>query len=238
MDSDYKVRLATLQAMGGDMTKNYPSVYDVDLAILSYVQQSGGGVSQEYVDQQDNAVKEWVSGASYITASDLPDLSTYVSKSELSAAAYITSADLPDYSNTYQAKGDYITPEILSAQSYLTTETDPVFTASAASGISREDLAKWNNTATYLNSYVSKSELDAAAYVTTNTLENSEFAISRAINDLEVNKVSYTALSAMSYATTTYVNTYFGKIVTLTQAQYDALAVKDPMTIYIISDAQ
>lgn len=42
MDSDYSVRLATLEAMGGDMTKHYDSVYDIDLAILALTEQGGG----------------------------------------------------------------------------------------------------------------------------------------------------------------------------------------------------
>ena len=34
MNSDYEVRLATLEAMGGDTTKHYDSVYEIDLEIL------------------------------------------------------------------------------------------------------------------------------------------------------------------------------------------------------------
>ena len=62
MNSDYEVRLATLEAMGGDTTKHYDSVYEIDLAILKIIEEGGlgGGVSQEYVDQQDEAVKGWV----------------------------------------------------------------------------------------------------------------------------------------------------------------------------------
>ena len=62
MNSDYNVRLATLEAMGGDTTKHYDSVYEIDLAILKIIEEGGlgGGVSQEYVDQQDEAVKGWV----------------------------------------------------------------------------------------------------------------------------------------------------------------------------------
>ena len=41
-DSDYEVRLATLEAMGGDVTKHYDSVYDIDLAILELTEQGGG----------------------------------------------------------------------------------------------------------------------------------------------------------------------------------------------------
>ena len=128
MNSDYEVRLATLKSMGGDTTKHYDSVYEIDLAILKIIEEGGlgGDVTKEYVDQQDEAVKEWVSASSYITAAALPDMNSYVSKNEL---------------------------------------------------------------------------------------------------------------SAMSYATTTYVNTYFCKIVTLTQAEYDALTTKEQKTLYIISDA-
>ena len=225
MDSDYKVRLATLQAMGGDMTKNYPSVYDVDLAILSYVQQGGGGggVSQEYVDQQDNAVKEWVA-------------SSYVSMTDFEASELVTSKAINDLQSGKEDVGVCVSYAALSAMSYLTTEVDPIFTASPASGISREDLSKWNNTATYLNSYVSKSELSAAAYITAEDVSAMSY-----ITAADVSAMGYITnadVSAMSYATISYVSTYFGRIVTLTQAQYDALAVKDPMTIYIISDAQ
>lgn len=47
MDSDYSVRLATLEAMGGDMTKHYDSVYDIDLAILALTEQGGGGLTPD-----------------------------------------------------------------------------------------------------------------------------------------------------------------------------------------------
>lgn len=42
-DSDYSVRLATLDALGGDTTKHYNSVYDIDIAILEAIQGGGGG---------------------------------------------------------------------------------------------------------------------------------------------------------------------------------------------------
>ena len=42
-DSDYSVRLATLAAMSGDTSVYYPSVYDVDLAILRNIEEGGGG---------------------------------------------------------------------------------------------------------------------------------------------------------------------------------------------------
>lgn len=43
LKTDYDVRLATLKKLGGDMTKKYATIYDVDLAILEKTGQGGGG---------------------------------------------------------------------------------------------------------------------------------------------------------------------------------------------------
>lgn len=44
-DSDYMIRLATVAALGGDTTKKYDSVYEIDLEILRLTQGGGGGSS-------------------------------------------------------------------------------------------------------------------------------------------------------------------------------------------------
>ena len=51
-DSDYSVRLATLGAMGGDTTKCYDSVYEIDLEILKIIE--GGGIGGAKID--DNTI--------------------------------------------------------------------------------------------------------------------------------------------------------------------------------------
>jgi hypothetical protein len=48
-DSDYQVRLATLEALGGDTTKQYDSVYEIDLEILRLTEQ-GSGADIQTVD--------------------------------------------------------------------------------------------------------------------------------------------------------------------------------------------
>ena len=59
-DSDYEVRLATLQKLGGDITKNYDSVYEIDLAILDAIQGGGGGGA--VIDDNDVSTgKTWSS---------------------------------------------------------------------------------------------------------------------------------------------------------------------------------
>ena len=44
-NSDYEIRLAELEALGGDVTKHYDSVYEIDLAILEIVE---GGIGTTY----------------------------------------------------------------------------------------------------------------------------------------------------------------------------------------------
>lgn len=41
-DSDYEVRLAELQALGGDVTKKFDSVYEIDLEILKQIEEGAG----------------------------------------------------------------------------------------------------------------------------------------------------------------------------------------------------
>lgn len=73
MDSDYSVRLATLEAMGGDMTKHYDSVYDIDLAILTLTEQGGGGLAPDagfnyatkYIDDDTGIEHQNIATGSY-----------------------------------------------------------------------------------------------------------------------------------------------------------------------------
>ena len=88
-------------------------------------------------------------------------LNSYVSKSELVHCGYITNADLPDYSNTYQAKGDYVTPEIMSAASYVTHDY-----LSAQAYLTSVDLPDYSNTYQAKGDYVTPTDLDNAAYIT------------------------------------------------------------------------
>ena len=42
-NSDYDIRLKTLESLGGDVTRKYDSVYSIDLEILRLMEQGGGG---------------------------------------------------------------------------------------------------------------------------------------------------------------------------------------------------
>lgn len=54
-DSDYSIRLATLEQMGGDMTKHYDSVYEIDLEILKLTE---GGLAITDVDVLPEATED------------------------------------------------------------------------------------------------------------------------------------------------------------------------------------
>ena len=66
-----------------------------------------------------------------------------------------------------------------------------------------------------------KNYVDPAIAEVNETIEDKELATSAALNDLNTNKVSGAGIT---------------KIQSISQADYDALAVKDPATLYIIKD--
>lgn len=66
-----------------------------------------------------------------------------------------------------------------------------------------------------------KDYVDPAITEVNDTIEDKELPVSAAINDLNTNKVSGSGIT---------------KIQSISQADYDALTVKDPTTLYIIKD--
>lgn len=60
-DSDYSVRLATLGAMGGDTTKCYDSVYEIDLEILKIIEGGGIGGGAQIDDNTISTTTVWSS---------------------------------------------------------------------------------------------------------------------------------------------------------------------------------
>ena len=175
--------------------------------------------SNTYQAKGDYITPTDLDNAAYITAAALPDMTAYVSKSELGAAAYITANDLPDYSNTYQAKGNY-----------LTQETDPIFTASVAATITQSDIDNWNRGGSIdLSSYVTHQYLSAQSYATNARLSEVELVSTKAISyvydrikhiDLS-SYVSKSELSAQSYVTSTQLkNLSYVTQATLTAQSY------------------
>lgn len=68
LSNDYDVRLATLKKLGGDMSKKYATIYDVDLAILEKIGQGGGGGGSLTPEQEEILEKlSNTSGGAYYT---------------------------------------------------------------------------------------------------------------------------------------------------------------------------
>ena len=69
LSTDYDVRLATLKKLGGDMSKKYATIYDVDLAILDKIGQGGGGGGSLTPEQEEilEKLSNTSTGAYYTT---------------------------------------------------------------------------------------------------------------------------------------------------------------------------
>lgn len=74
LSTDYDVRLSTLEKLGGDMSKKYATIYDVDLAILDKIGQGGGGGGSLTPEQEEILEKlSNTSGGAYYTTEIAPN---------------------------------------------------------------------------------------------------------------------------------------------------------------------
>lgn len=178
MNSDYDVRLATLEKLGGDVSKNYASVYDIDLAILEATEQGGGGggIPEAPIDGKTYGRKNeaW----SEITT---PDLSNYATKSDLNS------------------KQDTI------------NDLETIRTGAGLGSTALQSVP---------DGYATETWVGNQGYITNS-------ALSGYATETWVGQQGYLTAVPSNYV----------KFESLTQAQYDALPVKDPATLYIINDA-
>lgn len=130
-DSDYQVRLATLQELGGDVTKKYDSVYEIDLAILDAIQGGGGGGAQ-IDDTSISTTSVWSSSkvstelGSKANSSDLAnyattnDISTFITANDASIYAEKTYVDasLNAKANTSYVDSNFAKLSILTQAQY------------------------------------------------------------------------------------------------------------------------
>ena len=207
-DSDYSVRLATLSAMGGDTTKCYDSVYEIDLEILKIIEE--GGIGGAKID--DNTIStETVWSSSKIVSElanagfDVQVVQELPATGEAHTLYFVPSAD-PKTQNIYD---EYL---------YANNAWEQV-----------------GSTAVDMSDYYTKSEIDTS--INTALSSYATIANVDASLNLKADK-TYVDSSLANKANISYVDTNFAKLSVLTQAQYDALTTKDTSTLYIISDAQ
>lgn len=190
---------------GGDVTKEY-----VDEQDSSTLQESktytDNAISQ--IDLDDYATKNYVDDA--IADIPIPVIPTNVSAFtndagyitsytetdpvfSASAAADITSQDITDWNNKSDFSGDYEdltnkptiptnTSDLNNDSGFISSESDPVFSASPAAGIQATDITAWNNKSDFSGDYndltnkpiIPSSKINAINYtgITNIVLEN------------------------------------------------------------------
>ena len=208
-DSDYSVRLATLGAMGGDTTKCYDSVYEIDLEILKIIEEGGIGGGAKVDDNTISTTTTWSSSKIVSELAnagfDVQVVQELPATGEAHTLYFVPSAD-PKTQNIYD---EYL---------YANNAWEQV-----------------GSTAVDMSDYYTKTEIDTSI----NTALSSYATIANvdASLNLKADK-TYVDSSLANKANISYVDTNFAKLSVLTQAQYDALTTKDMSTLYIISDAQ
>lgn len=146
---------------GGDVTKSY-----VDEQDATTLQSSKGytdtKISQIPIPVVPTNISAFNNDVGYIT--DYTETDPIFSAS---AAAGITSEDITDWNNKSTFSGDYndltnkptipVVPTNVSAftndAGYLTSESDPYFSASPAAGIQATDITVWNNKSDFSGDY-------------------------------------------------------------------------------------
>ena len=229
MNSDYDVRLATLEAMGGDASKNYPSVYDVDLAILEAVEQGGGGgipdapSDHKLYGREDGEWSEVVIPAPGI--SDAPSDDKYYARrnatwSEVPSGGGIS--DAPSDSKLYAREN----------AAWVEVPAPGISDAASDNKLYGRKNGAWNEVV-IPSPGISDAPSDNKLYGRSNA------AWSEVVIPSLVGYATETWVGQQGYLTSVPSN--YVKYASVTQAQYDALVqagTVDAGTLYIISDAQ
>ena len=221
-DSDYEVRLATLEAMGGDTTKCYDSVYEIDLQILKIIEEGGTGGGAQIDDNTISTTTTWSSSKIVSELAnagfDVQVVQTLPATGEAHTLYFVPSAD-PKTQNIYD---EYL---------YANNAWEQVGSTAVdmSDYYTKTEIDTSINTA--LSSYATIANVDASL-----NLKADKTYVDASLN-LKADK-TYVDSSLANKANISYVDTNFAKLSVLTQAQYDALTTKDASTLYIISDAQ
>ena len=241
-DSDYEVRLATLKALGGDDTKHYNSVYDIDIEILKLTEQGGGGATID-----DDVISTETAWSSSKIVSELADAGFTVEiVDELPEVGdpkkiYLVPADETKTQNIYDEflyinnMWEQIGSTAIDLSNYYTKdEVD-------------DELDLKEDVITDLDEIREGAEAGATA-IQPAQLEEVESVLSEGMKQLKdsiedkQDTISDLATirsgAALGATALQSIPVTYSQVVILTQAEYDALETKDSHTFYVISDAQ
>lgn len=221
-DSDYEVRLATLQKLGGDITKCYDSVYEIDLAILDAIQGAGAVID----DNEVSTGKTWSSSK---IVSELADAGF-----DIEIVSELPTTGDP-HTIYFIASSSQVTGNVYDEYMYINGNWEQV--GSTAVDLSQYATKEWVNTS--LGNYATSN--DISTFITSNDV--SIYAEKTYVDaSLAGKQDTLTAGSGIDITNNVISATGGGggiNIVELTQDEYDALstAQKNDGSIYSITNA-
>lgn len=228
-NSDYEIRLAELEALGGDITINYDSVYEIDLAILEQIMHGGGEGARidddnvsPYTTYSSQKIMNLLSGAGFtvLIVQELP-------VSGDAHTIYWVPKDVPETQNIYDeyiyannAWEKFGSTDVDLSQYYTSAQTDTLLDAKANA-----------------NAVYTSAQTDTLLAAKANA--NAVYTSAQTDTLLAAKQGTLTASSGITITNNVIATEYtYVHAVLLTQQEYDDLQVKDANTLYIITDAQ
>lgn len=224
-DSEYQIQQDILTKVGGDGSKNFDSQYSILLEILDKIEGGGGGGA---VIDDDN-----ISSTTTWSSSKMDQ--TFATKQNLEDSDYVLAQAINHLDTGKQNKltaGANIAIDASGVISAVDT-TYSNATQSEAGLMSATDKTKLDGLSNYTLPAASANDLGGIKVGSGLSIDAS--GILSATGGVQIDD---TSASVSTVYSSSKCESTFAKVVTLTQAQYDALVTKDSMTIYIISDAQ
>lgn len=243
-DSDYSVRLATLGAMGGDTTKCYDSVYEIDLEILKIIEE--GGIGGAKID--DNTIStETVWSSSKIVSElanagfDVQVVQELPATGEAHTLYFVPSTD-PKTQNIYDEylyannAWEQVGSTAVDMSDYYTkTQVDNLLEDKATKNELEADEDVISHTVAFLNKKVDDNTelINTKANKTDITVLKNYADNIYAKSSKDLNNSDNITAAGIYYSVKSYDDS-IKNIISISQTAYDALQEKDTKTVYII----
>lgn len=231
--------------IGSEGLADYSTTAQTQSAISEAIAAETARTESTYLKEAslDNyATKEWVEGKGYVTSAETANFVTSAqTKEQIEGYHYTTSSETADAIS--EALGDYYTSaqtdnKISEAIAAETARTESTYLKSASldayatkEWVEGKGYVTSADTANFVTSAQTKEQIEGYHYTTS---ADTAQAISSALTDYYTSGQTNNAISTatQNMVTSTYVN----NIWVGTTAQYNAITVKDPNTLYFIND--